>query len=492
MAAERGQHGLGANRTGRSGDDLEISVPLGTQAWREPDGVLVAEILTAEDRVQIAKAGRGGKGNAHFVSATHQAPRFAQPGEEGEEFDLRLELKLLADVGVVGLPNAGKSTFISVVSAARPKVADYPFTTLVPQLGRGRARPGNRAVRDRRSARADCRSRRGGRPRGPVSAPRRALPRAGAPGRPVARRSRRERRRVGRRGRARGSRDGGAGTHRVQPRLDAARTGSGGIQAGRRDRRGARKARALPRPSAVWRSSPSARRRTPGCASWSTTCSRECGRPDERRNGSRHLDPKARTIRWFVRPDPRRPRRCRASGARRAGSRSHRRASDRSATPQTRPQPGAGVAPLRDGRAGPPRRGATRGLGARTRPESADVHGRDAASLREPRERAVARAVPDSRDGLLPGPAELAPAAGDTRAGDGGGDGPAGSDLRDRRDSRATLPASASGRIRFLEGPEHPASATEIRRRLALGESLPEGWLDARVLQYVRKYSLYR
>jgi GTP-binding protein len=135
MAAERGQHGLGSDRTGASGDDLEIPVPLGTQAWREPDGVLLGELLDAGDRLPIAQGGRGGKGNAHFKSATHQAPRFAQPGEEGEEFDLRLELKLLADVGVVGLPNAGKSTFISVVSAARPKVADYPFTTLVPQLG---------------------------------------------------------------------------------------------------------------------------------------------------------------------------------------------------------------------------------------------------------------------------------------------------------------------------------------------------------------------
>jgi GTP-binding protein len=134
-AAQRGQHGLGARRTGASGEDLEVAVPLGTQVLREPDDVLVGELLEDGARLVVARGGRGGKGNAHFASATHQAPRFAQPGEEGEEFDLRLELKLLADVGVVGLPNAGKSTFISVVSAARPKIADYPFTTLAPQLG---------------------------------------------------------------------------------------------------------------------------------------------------------------------------------------------------------------------------------------------------------------------------------------------------------------------------------------------------------------------
>jgi GTP-binding protein len=134
-AAQRGQHGLGAGRTGASGEDLEVRVPLGTEITREPDEVQVGEILEENARLIVARGGRGGKGNAHFATATHQAPRFAQPGEEGEEFDLRLELKLLADVGVVGLPNAGKSTFISVVSAARPKIADYPFTTLVPQLG---------------------------------------------------------------------------------------------------------------------------------------------------------------------------------------------------------------------------------------------------------------------------------------------------------------------------------------------------------------------
>ncbi len=133
--AERGQHGKGADRTGHSGADLEIPVPLGTQARDAETGELLGEIVTDGQRLTVAKGGRGGKGNAHFATATNRAPRFAQPGEEGEERRLRLELKLLADVGVVGLPNAGKSTLISVVSAARPKIADYPFTTLIPQLG---------------------------------------------------------------------------------------------------------------------------------------------------------------------------------------------------------------------------------------------------------------------------------------------------------------------------------------------------------------------
>lgn len=134
-AGERGAHGLGANRTGRSGDDLEVRVPLGTQVFDESDGAMLGEVLHAGDRLVVAAGGRGGRGNARFASSTNQAPRRADPGEEGEERRLRLELKLLADAGVVGLPNAGKSTFISAVSAARPKIADYPFTTIVPQLG---------------------------------------------------------------------------------------------------------------------------------------------------------------------------------------------------------------------------------------------------------------------------------------------------------------------------------------------------------------------
>jgi len=133
--AERGRHGEGSRRSGRSGADLEVKVPPGTVVEDAESGERLGELLADAERLVVARGGRGGKGNAHFATATNQAPRFAQPGEEGEERRLRLELKLLADVGVVGLPNAGKSTLISVVSAAKPKIADYPFTTLVPQLG---------------------------------------------------------------------------------------------------------------------------------------------------------------------------------------------------------------------------------------------------------------------------------------------------------------------------------------------------------------------
>lgn len=133
--AERGRHGEGSNRTGRSGEDFEIDVPLGTQVYEEKTGEMLGEVLEDGGRLVVAEGGRGGRGNARFATSTNQAPRRHEPGRPGEERRLRLSLKLLADVGLVGLPNAGKSTFISRVSAARPKVAEYPFTTLVPQLG---------------------------------------------------------------------------------------------------------------------------------------------------------------------------------------------------------------------------------------------------------------------------------------------------------------------------------------------------------------------
>ncbi len=133
--AERGQHGEGSNRTGRSGDDVTLPVPPGTIVRDSNTRELLGEVLDHGDRIVVARGGRGGKGNAFFVTATHQAPREWQPGEEGETRSLELELKLIADVGLVGQPNAGKSTLLSVISAARPRIADYPFTTLSPNLG---------------------------------------------------------------------------------------------------------------------------------------------------------------------------------------------------------------------------------------------------------------------------------------------------------------------------------------------------------------------
>ena len=168
--AKRGENGHGADKYGRGADDIVLRVPVGTVITDADTGEFIADLAAHEQQARVAKGGEGGLGNIHFKSSTNRAPRQFTPGEEGEKRRLHLELKVLADVGLLGMPNAGKSTFIRAVSAARPKVADYPFTTLAPNLGVVRA-DDEPQLRHRRHPRPHRRRGRRRGPRPPVPAP---------------------------------------------------------------------------------------------------------------------------------------------------------------------------------------------------------------------------------------------------------------------------------------------------------------------------------